>query len=88
MTCLPIKGESVSDFVLDIYAGTHELLTTQGKEDTLNKKILNKEGQKSKANSTTSLEGYDCGLLFWIYSQASSVVTRCISTSFFQRVPV
>lgn len=59
----------------------------RGKENKLNKKILNKEGQKTKVNTTTFLECHDSGLLFRIYSQAALLVTRCISTVSFPTVP-
>ena len=43
--------------------------------------------QKTKVNTTASLECPDSGLLFCIYSQATLLVTRCTSNVFFQTFP-
>lgn len=84
MTCLPHKRRKCFRSCVGI-KGIYELLPTQGKENKL-KKILNKEGQKTKVNTTTFLECHDSGLLFWIYNQAPLLVTRGVSTVFFQIV--
>lgn len=48
--------------------GCELLFPTPGKENKFNKKILNKEGQKTKVNTTIFLECQDSGSFFWIRS--------------------
>lgn len=67
--------------------GCELLFSAQGKENKFNKKILNKEEQKTKVNITTPLECCDSSLLFWICSRDPLVVTRCTSNVLFQMAP-
>lgn len=59
----------------------------QRPENKFYKKILNKEGQKTKVNITTPLECRDSSLLFWICSRDPLVVTTCTSNVLFQMSP-
>lgn len=85
----PIKGKSVLRFCVMHDRGRRAWVTSniEKRKSQPNKKILNKKRQKTKVNTTASLECPDSGLLFCIYSQATLLVTRCTSNVFFQTFP-